>query len=69
MKISMLLQNSMLINSMLFNYEAWHGIVKDDVQVLSRVDESLLQALLAAHSKTPKEAPFLESCQIPFRFI
>ena len=69
MKSSMLLRNSMLINSMLFNSEAWHGIVKDDEQVLSRVDESLLRALLSAHSKTPKEALFLECGQIPIRFI
>ena len=69
MKSGMLLRNSMLVNSMLFNSEAWHGIVKDDVQILSRVDESLLRALFSAHSKTPKEALFLESGQLPIKYI
>ena len=69
MRSGMLLRNSMLINSMLFNSEAWHGIVKDDIQIFSRVDESLLRALLSAHSKTPKEALFLETGQIPVQFI
>ena len=69
MKSGMLLRNSMLVNSILFNSEAWHGIVKNDEQVLSRVDESLLQALFSAHSKTPKEEFFLETGQIPIKYI
>ena len=59
----------MLLNSMLFNSEAWHRIVKDDIQIFSRVDESLFRALLSAHSKTPKEALFVETGQIPVHFI
>ena len=42
MKSGMLLRNSMLVNSMLFNSEAWHGIVKNDKQVISIFDEYLL---------------------------
>ena len=41
----------MLLNSMLFNSEAWHGIVRDNVETLSRVDESLLRGLVNAHAK------------------
>ena len=37
MRSGMLLRSSMLINSMLFNSEAWHGIVKDDVQIDDRL--------------------------------
>ena len=54
MKSGMLLRNSMLVNSMLFNSEAWHGIVKNDEQVLSRVDESYYEhffLLILRHQK------------------
>ena len=59
----------MLLNSMLFNSEAWHGIVRDDVETLVRVDESLLRGLVNAHSKVPKEALYLETGEIPLNYI
>ena len=69
MKCSMILRNAMLVNSMLFNAEAWQGIVKDETQQLRRVDEYLFRKLFSAHSKTPIEAFCLESGQIPLEFI
>ena len=69
MKSAMLLRDAMLVNSMLFNSEAWQGIVKDDTEQLRRVDESLFHKLLSAHSKTPSEALYLESGQIPLSYI
>ena len=41
-KSGLLLRNSWLVNSMLYNNEAWQSIVKYDIAILSRVDESLL---------------------------
>ena len=52
-------------NSMLYNSEAWHAIVRDDVEILNRNDESLLAGLVSAYSKTPKEALFLETGTTP----
>ena len=69
MKSGLLLRNAMLVNSMLFSSEAWHGIVRDDVETLSRVDESLLRGLVNGHSKVPKEALFLETGETPIKFI
>ena len=69
MKSGSLLRNAMLVNSMMFNAEAWHGIVRDDIETLSRVDESLLRGMLNAHSKVPKEALFLELGESPLKFI
>ena len=66
---AMLMRNAMLVNSMLFNSEAWQGIVKDDIQQLTRVDQSLFKQLFSSHSKTPTEAHFLEAGQIPLPFI
>ena len=56
-KSALLMRNAWLINSMLFNSEACHATVRDDTEILNRVDESLLSGLLWAHSKTPREAP------------
>jgi hypothetical protein len=40
----------MLINSMLFNSEAWHSIREKDVKMLEAVDEYLLRSLVHAHN-------------------
>ena len=69
MKSAMMLRNAMLVNSMLFNSEAWQGIVKDDTEQLTRVDISLFRKLVSAHCKTPLEAFFLECGQLPLQFI
>ena len=53
----------------LYNSEAWHATIKDDTEILNRVDESLLSGLVSAHSKTPKEALFLEIGTIPIKYI
>ena len=68
-KSGILLRNAMLVNSMLFNAEAWQGISVEDIESMSRVDEALLRGLLSAHSKTPKEALFLETGLIPLKYI
>ena len=54
---------------MLYNSEAWHSIVKDDIAILSRVHESLLAGLVSAHSKAPKEALFLETGTLPINYV
>ena len=69
MRSAMLLRDAMLVNSMLFNSEAWQGIVRDDIEQLSRVDVALFRKLISSHSKTPSEALFLETGQIPISFI
>ena len=68
-KSGVLMRNSWLVNSMLYNSEAWHATVRDDVEILNRVDESLLAGLVSAHSKTPKEALFLETGTTPIKYI
>ena len=63
------MRNLWLVNSMLYKSEAWHSIVKDDLEILSRVDESLISGLVSAHSKVPKEALFLEAGTLPIKYI
>ena len=69
LEIGLLLRQAMLINSMLFNSEAWHAIKKKDIKILESVDEHLLRSLVEAHSKTPLEFLYLEVGAIPIRFI
>ena len=59
----------MLINGILYNSEAWHGITNAHIAKLESVDEALLRSILQAHSKTPKEFLHLETGTIPLRWI
>ena len=63
------LRQAMLINGMLFNSEAWHGINRKDIEVFEKVDEALIRGILNAHPKIPIEALYLETKSIPIRFI
>ena len=48
----------MLINGILFNTEAWHGVKKSDIEAFAfeKIDESLLRGLVKGHSKGPLAA-------------
>ena len=63
------LRNSMFLNGTLTNREVWHGLQDEDLVALEQVDECLLRGILQAHSKTPKEALYLETGAKPIRFI
>ena len=64
-----LLRNSLLLSTMLSNSEAWYNLTNKEITDLESVDEILLRKLLSAHSKTPKETLYLDSGNIPIRFI
>ena len=67
--IAKILREAMLINGMLCSANAWYNITETNLKSLEQVDESLLRPFLKAHSKTAKEALYLElGCQ-PIRFI
>ena len=63
------LRQAMLINGILFNIEAWHGVDIKQIKILEKVDEALLRGVLSAHPKIPLEALYLETKSIPIRFI
>ena len=50
-EVALRLREAMLVNGILFNSEAWHGVT--NAKILS-VNEALLQGILKAHIKTPK---------------
>ena len=69
MEIGLKLRKAMLLNSLLFNSEAWHDITEKEIKLLEVVDEHLLRSLAGAHSKTPLEFLYLETGSVPVRFI
>ena len=64
-----LLRNSLLASSMLFNSEAWYNLSKAELELLESIDLTLLRGILQAPKSTPKEMLFLELGVVPFREI
>ena len=68
-EVAMRLRESMLLNRMLFNSEAWHGVTKADIATLEKVDKALLRAILNAHKGTTSELLYLETGAVPLKWI
>ena len=69
MEIGLKLREAMLINGMLFNSEAWHGVTDTELQILEVVDEHQLRSIVGGHAKTPLEFLYLETGALPVRYI
>ena len=68
-EVALRLREAMLINGILFNSEAWHGVTAAQIAKLEKIDEDLLRGILKAHRKTPSEFLHLETGTLPIRFI
>ena len=68
-KAGLQLRQALLINGTLFNSEAWHGITMSQIKAFEKVDEALIKGLVLGHSKIPIPALYMETAQIPLRFI
>ena len=69
MVVALKLREVMLLNGILYNSEAWHGITKKQIKTLEKIDEELLRRILKIHSKTPKEFLYLETGSTPIKWI
>ena len=67
--MAVILRNSMLINSLLFNAEAWYNVTDNDLKELEKADEILLRKILECPVTTPKEMLYLELACLPVKFI
>ena len=67
-QVAVIWRNSYLISSLLTNAEAWYGVSQSDVDILERVDESLIRRILEAPVSTPIEMLYLELGVVPIRF-
>ena len=69
MKLGCSLRKSLLLNGTLFNSEAWHGLTESQIAAFAKVDKALIKGLTASHSKIPVPALYLETGQVPVRYI
>ena len=63
------LRKALLVNGTLFNSEAWHGIKQSQIEAFEKIDEALLRGLVLGHSKAPIPALYMETAQVPLRYI
>ena len=68
-EVAVMLRDSLFINSVLVNSEAWYGLTENEVTELEKEDEQLLRKVLEAPSKTPKCMLYLETGCKPLRFV
>ena len=69
MEIGMQLRQAMLLNGILYNSEAWHGLKESHINELQKVDNYLLRSMFKSHSKTSTAFTHLETGTIPLKFI
>ena len=67
--IGIRLRQALFLNGILYSSESWHGVHKEEVNSLMKLDAILLRAILGCHSKTPIEFMFLETGTISLNFI
>ena len=67
-EIALLLRETVFLSSILLNAETWINLTKDDVNVLEKLDETLLRRLLDAPSKSPIPALYLELGVYPIKY-
>ena len=58
-----------MINATLFNSEAWHGLTKSQVLAFEKLYEALMKGLTLSHSEVPIPTIYLETAQVPIRYI
>ena len=57
------------LHTLLSNADSWYNLTSKEITELESIDEMLLRKVLSAHSKTPLELLYLETGNVPIRFI
>ena len=58
-----------MLSTLLSNSESWFNLTLKEIESLEKVDEALLRKLFSSQVSTPREALYLESGNIPIRFV
>ena len=66
---AIILRNSLLVSSVLFNCEAWYNITSAEMSLLETVDIMMLRGILKAPRSTPKEMLYLELGVMPLQHV
>ena len=67
--VAKILRDSLFINSILLNSEAWYSLSKSNIEDLEKLDNILLRKFLEAGSSVPTVMLHLELGTLPIRFI
>ena len=67
-EVAVILRDSLLLNSILANIEAWYNVKPEEIEILERCDENLLRNIFEAPCTTPKCMLYLESGCKPIQF-
>ena len=67
--IALVLREAKFVNSIMTNSEVWHNVFQYHIETLEKLDLDLLRQVMKGHSKTAKEAYFLELGIYPLRFV
>ena len=68
-EVGMLLRDSLLLSSILYNAEAWYNLTNAELNLIETVDLMFLRKLMKAPKTTPKEMFFLELGCVPIRQV
>ena len=68
-EIALILRNSLMLSSILFNSEAWYNISKAELDLIESVDLMFLRSILKTPNSTTKEMLYLELGCMPCRDI
>ena len=68
-EVAIILRDSLFLNSILTNSEAWYRLRKHEIEILERCDENLLRKFVEAPCTTPKCMLYLEIGCKPARFL
>ena len=67
--IAKMLRETIFLNSILLNSEAWYDVKKNEIEELEKIDNILLKKILELPSSTPSAFLHLELGTIPIRFV
>ena len=59
-QVAIMLRNTILINGMIYNMEAWHNLTPKEISDIESIDKIFLCRLLETPKSTPQEALYLE---------
>ena len=68
-EMALLFKHSMLIKSILCNFEVLYGLTKSHIETIESVDKYFMKRIFQCPISTPVESYFIDTNVMPFRFV
>ena len=68
-EMALLFRQSMLINSILCNFEVLHGLKKSHIEKMEAVDRYFMRRIFQSPISTPVESFYIETSVLPLKFV